>query len=188
MTTVVRIKTEKLKIIMSETNANKQLSDQALNIVQTMRDALLLLDKDLKIVSANKSFYSNFKVTPEMTIGKKIYDLGNKQWDIPELKDLLEKALTKEQQVRDFRLTHKFPDIGERLMLLNACRDDHTNMILLVITDITSQERAYSTLKEPAESVDKMSGFMVGREVRMVELKAEIASLKKKILESLPKA
>ena len=73
---------------MSDTNANKQLADEALNIVQTMRDGLLLLDKDLKVISANKSFYSNFKVTPENTIGKKIYDLGNKQWDIPELKAL----------------------------------------------------------------------------------------------------
>lgn len=173
---------------MSNTDANKQLADEALNIVQAMRDGLLLLDKDLKVVSANKSFYANFKVTAKNTIGRKIYDLGNKQWDIPELKALLEKTLTKEEKVHDFRLTHEFPNIGEKLMLLNACRNDHTNMILLVITDITSQEKAYSTLKESAKSVDKMSGFMVGREIKMVELKAEIANLKKSISESLPKS
>ncbi|MDO8498099.1 MAG: PAS domain-containing protein [bacterium] len=173
---------------MSDTNAKKQLSEEAFNIVQAMRDSLLLLDKDLKVVSANKSFYSTFKVTAENTIGEKIYDLGNKQWDIPELKALLEKTLTKEEKVHNFRLSHKFPDIGERLMLLNACRNDHTNMILLIITDITSQEKAYSTLKASAESVDKITGFMVGREVRMVELKAEIAKLKKSISESLPKS
>lgn len=173
---------------MSDTNANKLLEDEALNIVQTMRDGLLLLDKNLKVISANKSFYTTFKVNSKNTIGKKIYDLGNKQWDIPELKDLLEKTLTKEEKVHNFRLTHKFPDIGEKLMLLNASRDDHTSMILLVITDITSQERAYSTLKESAKSVDKIASFMVGREIKMVELKAEIANLKKSISKSLPKS
>ncbi len=70
------------------------------DIVETVREPLIVLDSDLRVFSANRSFYKSFKVTPEETIGNLIYDLGNRQWDIPKLRTLLEEILSQRQQVR----------------------------------------------------------------------------------------
>ncbi len=125
------------------------------SIVETVREPLLVLDADLKIISANRSFYSTFKVIPGETLGCFIYDLGNKQWDIPGLRELLEEVLPEKQAFDDFEVTHDFQDIGHKIMLLNACRiyrkDIGTQMILLAIEDITERKRLESLLEESEE-------------------------------------
>jgi PAS domain S-box-containing protein len=111
------------------------------NIIETVRESLLVLDEDLKILSANQSFYATFKVQPGETVGSYLYDLGNRQWDIPLLRQLLEDILPQNDHFDDFEVEHDFTTIGHKIMMLNA-RQIHRQktgrpMIFLAIEDIT---------------------------------------------------
>jgi two-component system, cell cycle sensor histidine kinase and response regulator CckA len=125
------------------------------SIVETVREPLLVLDADLKIISANRHFYTTFNVIPSETIGCFIYDLGNKQWDIPLLRELLEEILPEKQAFDDFEVAHDFQDIGHKVMLLNARqvyrKDIDARMILLAIEDITERKRLEALLTESEE-------------------------------------
>ena len=90
------------------------------SIVETVREPLLVLDADLKIISANRNFYKTFKVIPGETLGSFIYDLGNKQWDIPKLRELLEEVLPEKEAFDDFEVSHNFQDIGHKIMPLQV--------------------------------------------------------------------
>ena len=90
------------------------------NIVNTVREPLVVLDGEIRVVSANDSFYRMFGVTSEETQGNLLYDLGNRQWDIPRLHELLEEILLEKTEVRDFTVDHVFPEIGYKLLFLNA--------------------------------------------------------------------
>ena len=85
-----------------------------------MREPLIALDQDLRVVKVSRSFYDFFKVKPEETVGQLIYDLGNKQWDIPKLRELLETILPQKASFDDYEVEHDFATIGRRVMLLNA--------------------------------------------------------------------
>ena len=115
-------------------------------IVQTVREPLIVLDMDLRVVSASLSFYDTFRVSPEETEGEFIYHLGNGQWDIPALRELLEDILPESSSFNDFEVEHDFETIGQRVMLLNAREIRHGHegrrLILLAIEDITSQRHA----------------------------------------------
>jgi two-component system CheB/CheR fusion protein len=110
-------------------------------IIQTIHEPMLILDKELRIKSASKSFYKNFHIEEKDTEGILLYDLGNRQWNIPRLRKLLEEIITKNSHFHDFEVTHTFPGIGERILLLNAKRivqQTHgKQLILLAINDIT---------------------------------------------------
>jgi PAS domain-containing protein len=101
----------------------------------------LVLDVDLKILSANRSFYRSFKVKPAETAGSYIYDLGNRQWDIPRLRLLLENILPQNTHFDNFVVEHNFPSIGHKIMMLNARQINQDKigrrMILIAIEDIT---------------------------------------------------
>ncbi|MGA3108836.1 MAG: PAS domain S-box protein, partial [Candidatus Bathyarchaeia archaeon] len=116
------------------------------NIVSTVRDPMVVLDSDLRIVSANRSFYENFKVNPAETEGKSLYEIGNRQWDNPELRRLLTEILPAKSIITDFELIHIFPTIGQKVMLLNARKVQaelgREPFILLAIEDITERRRA----------------------------------------------
>lgn len=162
----------------------------------TAREPFLILDLSLKIVGANESFYKNFRVSKEETENKLLYNLGNRQWDIPELKKLLEDILPNKKVFNDFEVTHEFPDIGPKIMLLNARQLDSTQLILLAIEDITAKrvleiklanytkdlEKAVADkteeLKIRIDELPKINSLMLGRELKMIELKKEIADLK----------
>src|SRR5450830_1578859 len=105
-----------------ETGASQPGTGTALmiDIIQTVREPLLVLDSDLRVISANRSFYNSFKVTPEETAGKHIYGLGNQQWDILELRTLLEEILPKDNKFDDYEVEHEFLGIGRKTVLLNA--------------------------------------------------------------------
>ncbi|GAB4482888.1 MAG: hypothetical protein Kow0088_25940 [Anaerolineales bacterium] len=119
-------------------------------IVDTVREAMLVLDADLRVVSANRSFYRLFQVTPADTLGRFIYELGNHQWDIPALRKLLEDILPQNSHFDDFEVEHTFEKIGRRVMLLNARRvvqeDQKTQWILFAIQDITEKKAAEQAL------------------------------------------
>lgn len=115
------------------------------SIVDTIREALLVLDKDLKVISANTTFYERFKVNPKQTEKVLIYELGNGQWNISELKKLLEEILPSHNPFNNFRVEHKFPHIGKKVMLLNArqikAEGVWNDRILLAIEDITQYDK-----------------------------------------------
>jgi hypothetical protein len=94
------------------------------------------------VQSANQSFYDTFKVDPAETEGRMVYDLGNRQWNIPELRRLLGEVLPDNEFLENFEVEHEFETIGRRIMLLNARRVDHLQLILLAIEDITERRRA----------------------------------------------
>jgi PAS domain S-box-containing protein len=116
------------------------------SIIDTVREPLLVLDADLRVRSASRSFYEVFDVKPEETEDRLIYELGNGQWNIPQLRKLLEQVLPENSSFRDFEVTHDFEGIGRRRMLLNGRKvrqpGDHSNLILLSIEDITPTWRA----------------------------------------------
>ena len=137
----------------------KAVLSYAESIVETIREPLLVLDKALRVKSANRSFYQTFQAKKEETENHLIYELGNGQWKIPKLRTLLEEILTKNTEFQDFAVEHKFQTIGTKTMLLNARRlrllveDKQTELILLAIEDITEGKRLeekYQRLLEAA--------------------------------------
>jgi PAS domain S-box-containing protein len=110
-------------------------------IVETLHEPLLVLHPDLTVRSVNPAFYTHFQVNPPETIGRKIYDLGNGQWNIPALRTLLEDVLPDSNVFNDYEVTHNFETLGRRVMLVNGRRLDHVQFILLGIRDITERKR-----------------------------------------------
>lgn len=133
----------------------REARDFAESIVATVREPLVVLDADLRIIAANQSFYRTFQVSPTETDGRLIYELGNRQWDIPQLRALLEKILPQNTHFDDLTVEHQFEHIGQRTMLLNARRIRHVNvqtqMILLAIEDITERKRTEIELQKSEE-------------------------------------
>jgi two-component system CheB/CheR fusion protein len=116
----------------------KESKDYAEAIIETIREPLVVLDDSMQVVTANRSFYDTFQVTPRETEGQFLFDLGNHQWDIPELKELLGNVLPNKKTFNDFKVIHDFPNIGPRRMMLNARKIDigKKGLILLAIENI----------------------------------------------------
>jgi PAS domain S-box-containing protein len=127
--------------------------DFAEMIVDTVREGLLVLDFDLCVKAANESFYQTFDVQPEHTIGRFVYDLGNGQWDIAELRELLEDILPRNAVFNDFEVEHDFEGIGRRVMLLNARRLNDHRLILLAFEDVTEQRTGAEEQRRAAASL-----------------------------------
>jgi len=202
---------EKLNAKYKELDAKiNEARAYAQNIVETVREPLLIMDGSLKVVSANKAFYATFKVKPKETQGRFIYNLGNGQWDIPELRKLLKEIITKRDTLDDYEMNHKFETIGQKTMLLNARRIPPTpakpRIILLAIEDISEKRELQQEitvglekkvrertkqldvvnekLKEKISELEIFNKAAVGRELTMIELKIEIKELRKKVPQS----
>src|SRR3990172_7000578 len=131
------------------------------SIVNTVREPLIALDQDLRVVTASRSFYEVFKVNPKETVGQLIYDLGNKQWNIPKLRELLETILPQKATFDNYEVEHDFATIGRRVMLLNA-RQIHRvlgkeRVILLAIEDITERREIENGLEKAHEELKKLA-------------------------------
>ncbi len=128
------------------------------DIVETIREPLLVLDSDLKVISANRSFINSFKATREETLGNFIYDLGNKQWDIPKLRELLETILPQQTTFDNYEVEHDFATIGRRIMLLNARQIERVmgkeRIILLAIEDITERKEIEAGLEKTRKELE----------------------------------
>jgi two-component system CheB/CheR fusion protein len=120
-----------------------QSRDLAEAIVNTVRHPLVVLDQELNVNSVNEAFRHTFKVSVQETLNRRIYDLGNGQWDIPRLRTLLEEILPKNTHFNDFEVSHRFPSIGLKTMRLNARRIEFDNsrqqLILLAIEELTKE-------------------------------------------------
>jgi two-component system cell cycle sensor histidine kinase PleC len=127
------------------------------DIVETIREPLLVLDSDLKVISASRSFYRVFKVKPDETMGQLIYDLGNNQWDIPKLRELLETILPEKTSFDNYEVEHDFSTIGRRTMLLDARQIEREmgkeRIILLAIEDITDRKKTEAGLEKANEAL-----------------------------------
>jgi two-component system CheB/CheR fusion protein len=141
--------------------------DFAQAIVETMSEPLLVLEADLRITLANRAFYQTFQTSPDITIGTKLYALGNEQWNIPALRELLEKLVPQHTTVRDYEITHEFPGIGLRTMQLSAMRIawPAQALILLTITDVTRQHQAFDRLQSADQQKDEFLA-MLAHELR----------------------
>ena len=121
------------------------------NIIATLREPFVVLDKSLRVRTANAAFYRDFHVSKEETEGRFVYDLGNGQWDIPQLRTLLSQVLSNSHPVEDFEVEHAFPALGRRNMLLNARRfppeSNDPDLVLLAIEDVTDRRRAEAAMK-----------------------------------------
>jgi PAS domain S-box-containing protein len=139
-----------VRVINEKGNAQSLEFDRS--ILNTLREPLIVLDHDLRVVAASHSFYRVFKVLPEETVGQFIYDLGNKQWNIPKLRELLETILPEKITFDDYEIEHNFSTIGRRTMLLNARQIERAvgkeQIILLAIEDITERRQLENLLAE----------------------------------------
>jgi len=131
------------------------------SIINTVREPLISLDQDLRVVSVSRSFYEFFKVKPEETVGQLIYDLGNKQWNIPKLRELLETILPQKTTFDNYEVEHDFTTIGRRTMLLNARQIEQVlgkeRVILLAIEDITERREIEKGLEKTHEELEKLA-------------------------------
>src|ERR1017187_10077106 len=109
-------------------------------ITETIREPFVILTNELYVVSANLAFYKMFKVSQQETEGRRMYELGENQWDSPELRELLERILPKSRILNAYEITLNFPVLGRKTMLLNARQVDSQQLILLAIEDITAQK------------------------------------------------
>jgi diguanylate cyclase (GGDEF)-like protein/PAS domain S-box-containing protein len=142
-------------MVKDKSSKDKKLLQEALEyneaIIATIREPLLVLDNELRIITANRSFYRTFQVNPKETEKRLIYDVGNRQWNIPGLRELLENILPKNNAFEDFEVEHDFESLGLKIMLLNARKiyreTDQVEMILLAIEDITERKKAEDQLK-----------------------------------------
>jgi signal transduction histidine kinase/CHASE3 domain sensor protein len=129
----------------------KTIEGYSQNIVDTVREPLLMLDPTLRVRSANRAFYKTYHVSPQETEDHLIYELGNGQWDIPALRTLLEDIIPQKSVFNDYELEHDFPDIGRRVMLLNARElraGNHADLLVLALEDVTERRRAERLLAE----------------------------------------
>ena len=180
-------------------NGSKELALHYMKtLVEVARESFLILDSDLRVVEANPTFYQQFQVSPKQTENVLLYELGNGQWNIPVLKNLLEDILPQKNVVKDYEVTHTFQKIGEKTILLNAREIDidSTHMIILAMEDITVRKELEQKLadytvvlelkvvertKEIADKIkdlEALNKIMVGRELKMIELKKELEELK----------
>jgi len=143
---------------------NKLLDEKrkfAENLINTIREPLLALDDELRVVKASRSFYKLFKVTSEETIGTLIYDLGNHQWNIPKLRELLETILPEQTTFDNYEVEHDFAIIGKRIMLLNARQIERTlgkeRILLLAIEDITERKQAELIIQQQNNQLKELN-------------------------------
>ncbi len=158
-------------------------------VVDIVREPVLILDKNLRVMAANESFYRTFQVEAKDTENKIVYKLGNGQWNIPSLRKLIEDILPKNTFFKGFEVAHEFPFIGRKVMILNArqihFKDDPTSkqfppIILLAIEDVTDMMVVAETLASHAHQMEnKFTEKAQKLETHIKKLEVEINQLKK---------
>jgi two-component sensor histidine kinase len=158
-------------------------------IVDTVREPLVVLDDELRVVAASRSFYLTFKVDRNETQGKLLFELSEGAWDIPKLRLLLGKIIPERGEMEDYEVDHDFPDIGHRTMLLNARKvfyeaGSHANIILLGIEDVTGKRALEHEKDELLRQKDILLDEIQHRVANSLQIIASIILLKAKSVDS----
>jgi two-component sensor histidine kinase len=157
-------------------------------IVDTVREAVLVLDKELRVIAASRSFYAVFKVSPEDTQGRLLYELGDGQWDIPKLRVLLEKIIPEHGVMEDYEVEHDFPDLGHRTMRLNARQvfyeEGAGTTVLLGMEDVTARQLLEREKDELLRQKDVLLDELQHRIANSLQIIASIILLKAKTVDS----
>jgi two-component sensor histidine kinase len=158
-------------------------------IVDTVREPLVVLDDELRVIAASRSFYLTFKVNRDETLGKLLFELGDGAWDIPKLRLLLGKIIPERGEMEDYEVDHDFPDIGHRTMLLNARKvfyeaSSHANIILLGIEDVTGKRAVEREKDELLQLKDVLLDEMQHRVANSLQIIASIIMLKARSVDS----
>ncbi len=158
-------------------------------IVDTVREPLVVLDDELRVVAASRSFYLTFKVNRNETQGRLLFELGDGAWDIPKLRFLLGKIIPERGEMEDYEVDHEFPDIGRRTMLLNARKvfyevGSHANIILLGIEDVTGKRALEREKDELLRQKDVLLDEIQHRVTNSLQIIASIILLKAKSVDS----
>jgi two-component sensor histidine kinase len=158
-------------------------------IVDTVREPLVVLDDELRVVAASRSFYLTFKVNRDETQGKLLFELGDGAWDIPKLRLLLGKIIPEHGEMEDYEVDHDFPDIGRRTMLLNARKvfyevGSHANIILLGIEDVSGKRAVEREKDELLQLKDVLLDEMQHRVANSLQIIASIIMLKMRSVDS----
>jgi len=156
---LVRVKSLlRIKFLNDEVEEAREFAESVIN---TVREPLISLDKDLRMITANHSFYETFKVSPEATIGNFIYDLGDGQWDIPKLRVLIEDILPHDSVFNGYEVEHDFQGIGRKTILLNARQIYRENIgshiILLAMEDITERKLVEKELLDKNAELERFT-------------------------------
>jgi len=167
---------------------NRDAGTLAQAIVDTIREPLLVLDKDLRVLAASRSFYSTFQVVPSVTQGQLLYELGDGQWDIPALRVLLEKIVPEHGVMEDYEVEHQFPEIGKRTMLLNAREVFYENgphsSVLLAFEDVTDRRAIERQVAELLREKDMLLDEMQHRVANSLQIIASILLIKARTVQS----
>jgi nitrogen-specific signal transduction histidine kinase len=159
-------------------------------VIDVVREPMLILDKDLRVMAANESFYQTFQVEQRDTANKVVYELGNGQWNIPALRKLLEDILPQNTFFKGFEVVHEFPFIGRKVMILNARRIHFKEngdaqwfppIILLAMEDVTEMMIVAETLAGHGTQIDTQLAERTAKlETHIGVLEKEMNELKKK--------
>jgi two-component sensor histidine kinase len=160
----------------------------AQGIVDTVREPILVLDKELRVIAASRSFYSAFKVSPEDTQARFLFALGDGQWDIPKLRELLEQIIPEQRVIEDYEVEHEFPDLGSRTMCLNArqvfYQEGADTTILLGMEDVTERRIMEREKDELLRQKDVLLEELQHRVANSLQIIASIILLKAKTVDS----
>jgi PAS domain S-box-containing protein len=157
-------------------------------IVDTVREPLVVLDHDLRVIAASRSFYRTFAVAPQDTQGRRLYELGDGQWNIPALRTVLEEIIPRQRTVEAYEVEHEFPTIGRRVMLLNARQvlgeDGSSTALLLAIEDVTERRDAEREKDELLRQKEVLLQEMQHRVANSLQIIASILLLKARTVQS----
>jgi two-component sensor histidine kinase len=160
----------------------------AQGIVDTVREPVLVLDKELRVITASRSFYSGFKVSPSDTQGRLLYTLGDGQWDIPQLRVLLENIIPEKGVMEGYEVEHEFPGLGRRVMCLNARQvfyEGGTNTtILLGMEDITDRRNLEREKDELLRQKEVLLEELQHRVANSLQIIASILLMKTRTVQS----
>jgi len=176
------------KVLRAQFTAISDAWALAQGIVDTVREPVLVLDKDLRVISASRSFYSGFKVSPNDTQGRLLYALGDGQWDIPKLRVLLEKIIPEKGVMEGYEVEHEFPGLGRRTMCLNARQvfyEGGTNTtILLGMEDITDRRNLEREKDELLQQKEVLMEELQHRVANSLQIIASILLMKARTVQS----